>query len=252
MSGLDLGLEGRVAMVAAATSGLGLATARELAAAGADVAVCGRDAARLDAAAAELDAAGPGRVAATRLDVLDHDGAAAWVERTAAELGGPHVLVTNAGGPPPGPVLGFGLADYRAAVELCVLSHIALVQAALPHMRAAGWGRILMVASETMRRPTPRYGLSSTVRPALAGFAKTLVQELGPAGITVNVLAPGFHRTPALEGAPDLDGIAAAIPLGRLGAPADFGAAAAFLASERAGFVTGTTLVIDGGLGQAI
>lgn len=255
---MELGLYGRVALVAAATSGLGLATARELAAAGADVAFCGRDGARLEAAAEEIDAAGPGRAVPTRLDVLDHEGTAAWAERTAGELGGLHVVVTNAGGPPPGPALGFGLDDYRAAVELCVLSHVALVQAALPHLREAGWGRILMVASETMRQPTPRYGLSSTVRPALAGFAKTLVRELGPAGITVNVLAPGYHLTPAVEAMlgsdreADLAGLAAGIPLGRLGSPADFGAAAAFLASDRAGFITGTTLLVDGGLGQGI
>ncbi|TMR33512.1 SDR family NAD(P)-dependent oxidoreductase [Actinomadura geliboluensis] len=255
---MDLGLRGRVALVAAATSGLGLATARELAAAGADVAFCGRDEARLEAARKEIDAAGPGRAVATRLDVRDHEAAAAWVGRTAADLGGPHVLVTNAGGPPAGPALGFGLDAYRDAVELCVLSHIALVQAAVPHMRDAGWGRVLMIASETMRQPTPELALSGTVRPALAGFAKALVRELGPAGITVNVLAPGYHLTPAVEALlgddreAGLAGIAAGIPLGRLGSPADFGAAAAFLASERAGFITGTTLLVDGGLTQGI
>ncbi|WP_396448247.1 SDR family NAD(P)-dependent oxidoreductase [Actinomadura sp.] len=255
---MDLGLRGRVALVAAATSGLGLATARELAAAGADVAFCGRDEARLEAAREEIDAAGPGRAVPTRLDVRDHAAAADWVRDTAGRLGGPHVLVTNAGGPPAGPALGFGLDAYRDAVELCVLSHIALVQAAVPHMRDAGWGRVLMIASETMRQPTPKLALSGTVRPALAGFAKTLVRELGPAGITVNVLAPGYHLTPAVEAlvAPDRDAglaeIAAGIPLGRLGSPADFGAAAAFLASERAGFITGTVLLVDGGLSQGI
>ncbi|WP_067803860.1 SDR family NAD(P)-dependent oxidoreductase [Actinomadura formosensis] len=255
---MDLGLCGRVALVAAATSGLGLATARELAAAGADVAFCGRDEAKLEAAAEQIGAAGPGRAVPARLDVRDHAAAAAWVERTAADLGGPHVLVTNAGGPPPGPGLGFGLDAYRDAVDLCVLSHIALVQAAVPHMVEAGWGRVLMIASETMRQPTPRLALSSTVRPALAGFAKALVRELGPAGVTVNVLAPGYHLTPAVEallGADrdaDLAEIAAGVPLGRLGAPGDFGAAAAFLASERAGFITGTTLLVDGGLSQGI
>jgi len=255
---MDLGLRGRVALVAAATSGLGLATARELAAAGADVAFCGRDEERLEAARKEIDAAGPGRAVPTRLDVRDHAATAAWVRDTAAGLGGLHVLVTNAGGPPAGPALGFGADAYRDAVELCVLSHIALVQAAVPHLRDAGWGRVLMIASETMRQPAPGLALSSTVRPALAGFAKSLVRELGPAGITVNVLAPGYHLTPAVEAlaGPDRDaglaGIAAGIPLGRLGSPADFGAAAAFLASERAGFITGTTLLVDGGLTQGI
>ncbi len=254
---MDLGITGRVALVSAASSGLGLAAACELAAEGAHVAICGRDTDRLAAAAREVDAAGPGRVLADQVDMRDGAAVAAWVTRVEAELGGLHIVVSNAGGPPPGPVTGFDLAAYRDALELCLLSHIGLVQTALPRLKAAGWGRVLIIASETVRQPKPRYGLSNTVRPGLVGFAKSLVVELGPAGVTVNVLAPGYHRTPALESQfadPDagLAEIAAGVPLGRVGAPADLGAAAAFLASERAGFITGVTLLVDGGVTQGI
>lgn len=250
---MDLGLTDRVALVAAGSSGLGLGAARALAAEGAHVALCGRDPDRLAAAAALVSAAGPGRVVATRVDLRDEAAAAGWVDATAAEFGGLHVVVTNGAGPPPGTVTEFGLADYRAALDTTLLPHIGLALAALPHLRAAGWGRLLLIASETVKQPIPRYGLSNVVRVGLVGFAKSLVREVGAAGITVNVLAPGYHRTPAVErqlgDAPEarLAEFAAGIPLGRLGDPADFGAVAAFLAGAQAGFVTGEVLLVDGG-----
>jgi 3-oxoacyl-[acyl-carrier protein] reductase len=250
---MDLGLTGKVALVAAGTSGLGLGTAVALAGEGANVALCGRDPHRLAAAAAMVDAAGPGRVLASTVDVTDESSVAAWVGTTAAEFGGLHVVVTNGAGPPPGPVTEFGLADYRSALETSLLPHIGLALATLPHLRAAGWGRLLMIASETVKQPIPRYGLSNVVRVGLVGFAKSLVREIGAAGVTVNVLAPGYHRTPAVErqlGAdPDsrLAEFTAGIPLGRLGDAADFGAVATFLAGKQAGFVTGEVLLVDGG-----
>ena len=250
---MDLGIAGRVAMVSGASGGLGLAIATELAAEGAHVAICGRDRDRLSGAVEVIDSAGPGQVRADRIDLRDTDAVRGWVDDVSDGLGGPHILVSNAGGPPAGPVTAFDLAAYRDALELCLLAHIGLVQAALPRLRAAGWGRILLVASETVRQPKPGYGLSNTVRPGLVGFAKSLVPEVGPDGVTVNVLAPGYHRTAALESqfadpGAGLAGIAAGIPVGRLGAPADLAAAAAFLASDRAGFITGTTLLVDGGV----
>lgn len=255
---MDLGLTGKTAMVAGASSGLGLAVAERLAREGCDVAICGRDPGRLAAAARRIDAAGAGRVLPSKVDVRSEAEVADWVAATVEETGSLHVVVTNGGGPPPGPVEAFGPADYRDAIEVSLLPHIALVLAALPLLRAAGWGRILMIASETVRQPIPRYGLSNVARPGLVGFAKSLVDSLGPGDITVNVLAPGYHRTPALErqfGA-DTDRriaeIAQDIPLGRVGDPADFAAVAAFLASRPATFVTGTVQLVDGGANRGI
>lgn len=254
---MDLGLAGRVALVAAGTSGLGLAAATALAAEGADVSVCGRDAGRLAAAVSTVDGAGPGRVLGTVADVRSDAEVAAWVDRTVAELGGLHVVLSNAGGPPPGLVESFTVADHRAALETALLPHVRVVLAALPHLRAAGWGRVLLVASETVRQPIPAYGLSAESRLGLLGFARSLVGSLGPAGITVNVLAPGYHRTPGLERQwsdveAGLAEVARDIPLGRVGRPEDFGAVVAFLAGEQAGFVTGVTLLVDGGRTRGI
>jgi len=249
---VDLGLSGRVCLVSGTSSGLGLAVARELAAEGAHVAICARERPRLAAAAADLDCLGPGRVLATALDLRDEAAVRAWVAEAAAELGAIHVVVSNAGGPPGGALADLGLDAYRAALELSLLAHVSLVTAALPHVRAAGWGRILLVASETVRQPSPRYGLSSVARLGLLGFAKALVHELGAGEITVNVLAPGYTRTPNLERQLGAAGLAAlprdaGIPLGRVARPEEFGAAAAFLASARASFITGTVQLVDGG-----
>lgn len=249
---MDLGLTGRVALVCGATSGLGAAVAAALAEAGCALSICGRDRDRLRRAAASLAEVAGRPVLARAVDVTDEAGVAGWVAETVAELGGLHVVVTNSGGPPPGPVEQFDVEAYRQAVDTAVLPHIGLALAALPHLRAAGWGRLLMIASETVRQPIPRYGLSSTVRPALLGFARSMAQSLSSSGVTINVLAPGYHDTEGLRRQFDGDsaGLAAmaeAIPVGRLGRPADFGAVAAFLASDAASFITGTTLLVDGG-----
>ena len=240
---MDLGLTGKVALVAGGSAGIGLAIAGELLAEGARVAICGRDPERLKAARAALG----GAVTTSELDIRDPDATRAWVERTAAEHGGLHLLVTNAGGPPAGASDSFTLADYRAAVELGMLAHIGLVQAALPHLKAAGWGRIVMITSETVRQPIPEYALSNIVRPGIVGYAKTLVRELGAGNITVNVLAPGYTATAALPGTARQVAAEAGIPLGRVARPEEVAAAATFLLSERAGFITGTVQVVDGG-----
>jgi 3-oxoacyl-[acyl-carrier protein] reductase len=253
---MDLGLSGRVALVAAASSGLGLGVARALAGEGAHVSVCARDPERLARAHAELDALGPGRVLSTVVDVTDEVAVSGWVARTADELGALHVVVSNSPGLPHGPADAFGVAQYRQAVHTSLLPHVAITLAALPHLRSAGWGRILMVTSESVRQPIPTTALSATARLGVLGYAKSLVHTLGPAGVTVNVLAPGCHLTPAFDGflaAHDHDRevalkqVASEIPVGRIGSPDDFGALAAFLASAQASFVTGSVLLVDGG-----
>jgi 3-oxoacyl-[acyl-carrier protein] reductase len=255
---MDLGLAGRVAMIAGGSSGIGLAIATELLREGATVAICGRDPARLDAARATLSAQAPGaKPEASVVDICDNAAVRDWVAGTADRHGALHIVVTNAGGPPAGATGDFDLDGYRAAVELSMLSHIGLAQAALPHLRAAGWGRILMVASETVRQPIPEYALSNVARPGLAGYVRTLVHELGDSGVTANLLAPGSTATsPVLSHLPagvnreaglrDV-AIGARIPLGRVAEPEEIAAVAVFLVSSRASFVTGTVQVVDGG-----
>ncbi|WP_406277967.1 SDR family NAD(P)-dependent oxidoreductase [Embleya sp. NBC_00896] len=250
---MDLGLDGRAALVAASTSGIGLAIARTLAAEGADVSICGRDRARLARAHAEVDACGKGRVLATPVDLRDEDAAAAWVGRTAEEFGALHVVVTNSGGVPFGPVQDFAVAQYREAINDNLLPHVSLALAAAPHLAAAGWGRIVLITSESVRRPHPGSGLSSVARLGVLGFAQGLVHAFGASGVTVNVLAPGFHRTPILDRQygrrveERLAEVARGIPLGRIGRAEDLGALVCFLASDQAAFVTGSVLVADGG-----
>lgn len=253
---MDLGLRGRAAAVAGASSGLGLAIARSLAAEGADVAICARDRERLAVAAAEVDAVGAGRVSATPLDVRDADAVTTWIDATTEAFGRLDIVVPNAGGPPGGGATAFDVDAYRDAVELNLLSQIAITQAALPHLRAAGRGRVIFVTSVSVKQPIPALALSNTARAGVAGYAKSLVADLGDAGITVNLLAPGYHATDRLEEVLTDDAareaILADIPLGRLGDPADFGAVAAFLASDQAGYITGAVIGIDGGLSRAL
>ena len=250
---MDLGLTGRVAAVAGSSSGLGLAIAKTLAAEGADVAICGRNADKLARAEAEVAAAGPGKVISTVLDLTDEEAAAGWVQHTAEALGGLDILITNSGGVPGGPVDDFVVADYRRAIDTSLLPHVSLTLAALPLLRQRGWGRILMVASEVVRQPNPDYGLSSVARLGILGHMKGLVDALGDSGVTVNVLAPGYHRTRTLveqfgdDADSELARVAEDIPLGRIGDPADFGALAAFYASEQARFITGSLVLADGG-----
>ncbi|NBD11909.1 MULTISPECIES: SDR family NAD(P)-dependent oxidoreductase [Corallococcus] len=253
---MELGLANKVALVAGGSSGLGLAVAEELAKEGAHVAIGARDSDRLAQAEARLKAvARGGRVLATRVDVKDDADVRRWVEDVVAKLGALHVVVTNSGGPPPGPASTFGLEAYRSAADAVLLPPISLALAALPHLKKAGWGRLLFITSETVHRPVARFALSGFSRMGILGFSAALVQELGDAGITVNVLAPGYMRTPPVErsagGAGDVEAglraMGAHIPLKRVGLPEEFAAAAVFLASERASFITGTVQLVDGG-----
>ena len=245
---MDLGLRGKRAAVAAASAGLGLASARALAAEGVRVAVCGRDRERIEAAAAGLGPDAVGLVA----DMGDADQAAGFVAEAADRLGGTvDIVVANAGGPPPGTFASTDLDGYRRAIDLNLLSSIALCRAAVPAMQAQGWGRVVAITSIGVRQPPPHLMASATARAGLTAFLKVLATEVAPDGVTVNSVQPGIHDTDRVRqlygGAAPPPEAAAAIPVGRLGVPDDFGAVVAFLCSRQAGFVTGTGVLVDGG-----
>jgi 3-oxoacyl-[acyl-carrier protein] reductase len=241
---VNFGIEGRRAAVAAASSGLGFATARALADEGVTVAICSRSRERIEAAAAEI---GP-RAVPLVADVSTEAGAAAFVQDARDALGGVDILVCNGGGPPPGNFASTPPEAYRAAIELNCLTHIAMCQEAVPAMREHRWGRVIAITSVGVRQPIAGLILSNVARSGLTAFLKTLAREIAGDGVTVNSLLPGFHdteRVRSLYG--ELDATQAGIPAGVLGDPTDFGRVAAFLCSEAASFVTGTAIPVDGG-----
>ena len=239
---MELGLAGRGAAVAAASKGLGRACAAALAAEGARVAICGRDAAALEATATELG------LVPIVADLSSPPGAAGFVRDARAALGGIDVLVANAGGPPPG---GFEqVVDpdaYARAFALNALSTIAMCIEAVPAMRAQRWGRVVAITSIAVRQPIPNLILSNTARAGVTGFLKTLAREVAADGVTVNSLQPGLHNTDRVRQLGATDGVAAGIPAGVVGEPADFGAICAFLCSQHARFLTGAAIPVDGG-----
>ncbi len=245
---MDLGIAGRCAAVAGASGGLGLACARVLAANGVRVVLCGRDAARVEAAAHDIRGAG-GDAVGLAADVSTVDGAAGFVGQAVDALGRVDILVANAGGPPAGTFASTDVDAYLPALELNLLSTVAMCKAAVPAMVERGWGRVVAITSLTVRQPAASLILSNTARAGATAFLKTLAREVAPHGVTVNSVQPGSHDTDRLRQLHDgdLSGAAAAIPAGTVGDPADFGAAVAFLCSERARFITGAALPVDGG-----
>jgi 3-oxoacyl-[acyl-carrier protein] reductase len=244
-SNMDLGIAGKRAAVAGSSAGLGLHTARALIEAGVEVAICGRNAARVQAAADDLGELATPIVA----DVGTPDGATGFVEEAKSELGGLDILVTNAGGPPPGTFASTDLDAYPKALELNLLSVVAMCKAAVPAMCEQGWGRVLAITSVSVRQPIGSLILSNTARAGATGFLKTLATEVAPNGVTVNSIQPGVHLTDRLSqlnpGA--VTDLAKMIPAGEIGDPRDFGHVAAFLCSEHARFVTGAAIPVDGG-----
>ena len=242
---MDLGLKGRTAIVSGASSGLGLATAEALAAEGANVTLFAR---RRDALEREADRLG---ALSVRGDVTNPRDLQKVVDRTLEAFGGIDILVWNSGGPPPGPATAVTPEGLEQAVELLFVPAVRLVQLCLPHLEASDGGRILVITSSAVKEPTENLALSNAVRPGVTGWAKSLARELGPRGITVNCVAPGRIATARLEElypeGPTEAGLKT-IPLGRWGTPQEFGDVVCFLASERARYVTGVTLAVDGGL----
>jgi len=238
---LNLGLEGRIALVGGASRGLGRAVAEELAVEGASVAVCARESESLRATADELGAlALPG-------DLSIEGEPRRVVDACVEHFGRLDILVANGGGPPPGGFESFGADDWRRATALVLASTVELVTAAVPHMRRGGWGRILCVTSISAKRPVDNLLLSDALRPAVAGFAHALAREVAKDGITVNTILPGYTRTGRMVELGVGAETVAEIPLGRLAEPREFAAAAAFLVSERASYITGAALPVDGG-----
>lgn len=241
---MDLGLKGRTAIVCGASSGLGLATAEAMAGEGANVTMFAR---RREVLAREADRIG---ALAVRGDVTNPRDLANVVERTVAAFGGIDILVWNSGGPPPGPAVGLGAEALEEAVDLLFIPALRLVDLCLPHLLQSAGGRILFFTSVAVKEPVRNLTLSNAVRPGVTGWAKTLAAELGPRGVTVNCVAPGRIETARLaelypDGPTEAD--LQMIPLGRWGTPQEFGDVACFLASDRARYVTGATIVVDGG-----
>jgi 3-oxoacyl-[acyl-carrier protein] reductase len=249
---VDLGLNGRVALVTGASKGLGRATAAALVAEGARVAISSRSRERIEATAGEIGARGFVH------DSADLDGVPRLVEAVEAELGPVDVLVANTGGPPPGPdPLGFTREQWEAAYRDLVLAPMALIERVVPGMRERGFGRVVSVGSSAVREPIPVLMLSNSHRAALVGALKTLAREVARDGVTVNSVLPGRIATDRLldtAGSREAAEEAArsTIPAGRLGTPEEFAAVAAFLCSDRAAYVTGTTVLVDGGLTQSV
>jgi 3-oxoacyl-[acyl-carrier protein] reductase len=243
---VDLGIAGKRAAVAAASQGLGFATAEALAREGVHVAICGRRREAIEDAAKRVGHDTVPIVA----DVGTVDGARAFVQDAADALGAIDILVTNAGGPPPGTFASIDVEAYTAAFDLNCRSAIAMCKDAIPAMQAEGWGRVVAITSIAVRQPIATLILSNTARAGLTAFLKTVAREVAGDGVTVNSLQPGLHATErlnALHGPGGGDAAASGIPAGTFGDPADFGAFAAFLCSQHAKFVTGTAIALDGG-----
>ncbi|MBS0578774.1 MAG: SDR family oxidoreductase [Proteobacteria bacterium] len=253
---MDLGLQGRRALVTGASRGIGAAVALALAAEGARVLAVARDQARLDTVAAACPA-GAGSISARTADLAERTA----IEGLAGEAATIDVLVLNSGGPPPGPVSEVTDGTWQAQFESMFLSMVRLTRLALPGMRQRRYGRILAVVSSGVVQPIASLGISNALRLAVVGWAKTLAGEVAADGVTVNCIAPGriatdrigeLDRAAAARSGVSLEEVErqsrAAIPAGRTGEPAEFAALAAFLASSRASYMTGGVLRVDGGM----
>jgi 3-oxoacyl-[acyl-carrier protein] reductase len=255
---LDLGIANRVALVMGASKGIGRAAAESLAREGARVAVASRSPDRIEEAAAGLASATGSDVRPFTADTDAPETLPALVQAVRKALGPVEILVVNTGGPPPGDPLSYGRDQWESAYRSLVLAPQALIEAVVPDMRARGWGRIVNITSTSTKEPIPGLMLSNSHRMAAVGAFKTLSRELGRDGILMNGVAPGriaTERIADMAGAP-LEELRARpqpdIPVGRLGEPHELGDVVAFLCSERASYVTGVNLMVDGGLVRGV
>jgi 3-oxoacyl-[acyl-carrier protein] reductase len=246
---VDTGLRGRTAIVCGASAGIGLGCAEALAAEGANVVMLARGREALEREAARLGAT------AVAGDVSSADDLDGLVAKAVESHGGIDVLVLNSGGPPRTAALDVTDEQVESAVELLLLSSIRLVRLCRPHLERSGRGRVIAITSSSVKEPIDNLALSNAIRPGLVGWLKTAARELGPASVTVNAIAPGRIETERLrEVYPDgpTAADAAAIPLGRFGQPREIGDVVCFLASDRAAYVTGATIAVDGGLTRSL
>jgi 3-oxoacyl-[acyl-carrier protein] reductase len=248
---MDLGLRGKVALVTGASQGIGFGIAKELAAEGAQVAVSSRTQEKIEAAASEIGAR------AYVHDTLELDSGPDLIAAVQRDLGPIDILVTNTGGPPGGDPLEFTREQWEAAHRELVVAPIEMIELVVPGMRERGFGRIVSVSSSAAREPIPALLLSNSHRPGLLGAFKTLAQKLAADGITLNSILPGriateriSHLHGSIERAQEV--AREEIPAGRLGTAEEIAAAAAFLCSERASYITGVALLVDGGLTKSL
>ncbi len=262
---MDLGLKGKRALVLAASRGLGYACARGLAQEGCHLVICSRDEARITAAAEQIRKDTGAKVEALAADVSNAAEAERLVGAAVSAHGGLEILVHNAGGPPAGPFTAVTEPQWKQAFEQNLMSFVRIVHAAVPEMKKAGYGRVLTIASSSIKQPIPNLVLSNAFRAGVWGLAKTMSQELAPDGILVNVIAPGRIATERID---ELDranaertgkavedvkkASVASIPMGRLGQPEEFANLVVFLASERASYISGQGMFVDGAAGTAL
>ena len=248
---MDLGIKDKVALVLASSKGLGKAVALALATEGAKVIICGTDAVALAATEQEINAVANNKALAIVCDITDEAQRKNLVEKSVQHFGAIEILVTNTGGPAAGPFEQFNLDDWKHLYNLLFLSAVDIIQQVLPGMKQKGWGRILTITSVAVKQPADNLISSNAVRTSLLGLVKSLSNEVAAHGITVNNILPGYTTTNRLEGLidknPKVNEVKETIPMKRFGTPEEFAAAAAFLVSERASYITGQSLAVDGG-----